>query len=530
MDIIEGKFVKMGSNYNELFEELPNNFLGHIRVSLKINGVFKDGHLFLKDKRIIGAYSDFEGELFGNPALLKIKEMAEKGAVVDVFSYTEQMLSMMKNINLKVFSLEEAPKKPVATEKPRSMPKMESGRISIPEGTPVKLGIYRDFENYFKKFTLLEVFKKISGGYLRSYFVYEGQKPVCAIFQTENGTLFGNSAIVEFKKMFDENEDLVFDVYEYSKSKLDFFIESYPDSKVLEVRTESPKREEVTKKIEYVEKEPEIVSKPSEPLEKPRVEDENISREELMKKLGIRSPKEEDIENLLEDIFEPSKTELEAIRSELFDKISDYLEENEEISEFEVNLAVTYEGKFSANCSIDTVPVYMFGVMKSNIDPEAVKSDIEDIFNDYVIDMDYKITVNVLKPKKVENSNPMGRYEINVEEEINKQNLEKKSEKIAKTEIEAFEEKVNKDISKYLEDANEISEFDLYLKLTNKNGYVANCSITVVPAKMFGFIKSNLDTEKIKKDVSEILNSNKIKIDFLNVNVEKFTTSFSKYK
>ncbi|ABR54227.1 conserved hypothetical protein [Methanococcus vannielii SB] len=496
MDIIEGKFVKMGSDYNEIFDGLPNNFLGYIRVSMKINGGFKEGYLFLKDKKIIGGYSNFEEELFGNSAIIKTQEIAKKSSIIDIFLYTEQMLNMMENTNNKVFSTVKNSEK-VEPSKNVNLKTPNSVKISIPEGNPIKLGIYENYEDYFKKYSILEIFKKVEGGYLRGYIAYNGKIPVCAIYVSQNSIKFGNSAMFEFKKMIDENEDLVFDVYEYSKSKIDYFIESYPES---EVFFDNVKNFETVKSTLKVENQNESTEKNLDNLnsfEKPKIEEESISRDELMKKLGIKTVNDEMIENLLEDIFEPTKIELESIKAELLEKITEYLKNNNEISEFNVKLAITYDKEFNADCNVYATLKYDSKNLESKLNPDILKLEIKNIFNNYVIDINPDLTINT----KLENN----------------ASIEKS--------VEDLENIINGEISGYLKNSSEVSEFEVYLKIKNEDGYVANCSITIVPAKMFGIIKSNPDIEKIKKYVFEIINTYNIKIDFLNVKVDKITTS-----
>jgi hypothetical protein len=68
------------------------------------------------------------------------------------------------------------------------------------------------------------------------------------------------------------------------------------------------------------------------------------------------------------------------------------------------------------------------------------------------------------------------------------------------------------------------------MSITEDNGHKCKCSIIVVPKKMLGFIKSSLNTDKIERDISDILGMNNVEIEFLNITVEKFTTSYSRYK
>ncbi|WP_459202599.1 DUF2226 domain-containing protein [Methanococcus sp. CF] len=535
MEIIEGKFVKMGSNYKELFDELPNNFLGHIRLSLKLNGRFKESHLFLKDKKIIGGYSDYEGEFFGNSAVSNAMKMAELGAIVDVFEYTDSMLSVMENSNEKLFFTNETVKKSVVEKKKAII--SNNSRISIPEGKPLKLGISGDFEKYLGKYALLEVFKKVNGNYLRCYVAYEGQLPVAAAYQAENKLTFGNSAFEMFKNMIDEGDGIAIDIYEYNKSKQDYFIEEYPNS-VLSNKSAKPaqiekKEPETPKYASKIEKIYEIIEEDYEDEdedeyykeENPVKVEEDISREELMKKLGIRTPTEDMIENLLENVFEPSKTEISAIENELLEKINDYLSTTNVLEyNTELSMDCNDEGEFIAKCLINTTSDGGYGVNFA-VDPKIIKKDVENIFDSYVIDIISDITVN---NKKLEQKNSNNRYEIDLKEELNKIKVKHSDEK--KTNLDKIKENVKNGINEYLENVTDISEFEVHLSIVEDDGYSCKCSIVVVPKKMLGFIKGNLNTDKLKKDISDMLTLNDIKIEFLNINVEKFTTSYSKYK
>jgi len=534
MDILEGKFLKMGSNYKELFDELPDNFLGHIRLSLKSNGHFKESHLFLKDKQIIGGYSEYEGEFFGNDAILNAMKMADLGAIVDVFTYTDSMLSMMQSSDKRLFS-DEKPVKKSTVEKKKVMAS-SNARISVPEGNPIKLGVSGNFEKYLGNYSLLEFFKKSNGNYLRGYITYNGISPVAAVYQAENRLTFGNSAFEIFKSFVEEDDSVAIDIYEYNKSKMEYFIEEYPDS-VLSIKTLEPvkiekkepeipkyipKAEEIAKVEDYFDdyEEEDVVEK---------VED-NISRDELMKQLGLRTPDNDMIENLLEDVFEPSKTEIGAIENELLEKINDYLNENTNVVSFETELSLEYtdEGEFIAECFITTTSDGEYGV-KSAVDPKIIKKDIANIFDSYVIDIIPEITV--INQKLDNNPEPKfstNKYEIDLEKELNK--IKDKHTEEKKTEFGAFKEKIERGVHEYLENVDDIAEFEVHMSLTEDNGHKCKCSIVVVPKKMLGFIKSSLNTDKIKKEISDILTLNSVEIEFLNITVEKFTTSYNRYK
>ncbi|MBA2858043.1 hypothetical protein HNP93_000744 [Methanococcus maripaludis] len=528
MDIIEGKFVKMGSSYKELFDELPENFIGHVRLSLKVNGQFKESHLFLNNKKIIGGYSDYEGEFFGNDAVVNAMKMAELGAIVDIFSYTDSMLSMMQNSNKKLFLTNETVKKSPVEKKKAIVP--NNGRISVPEGKPVKLGVSNDFEKYLGKYTLLELFKKIDGTYHRGYVAYNGNLPVTAVYQTENKLIFGNNAFEMFNDIINEDNDFAIDVYEYNNSKLNYFIGEYPES-VISIKPSEPVKSEMPKTelpqyVQEVKDFNEYLEKDDSETENSQKVEEDISREDLMKKLGIRTPTDDMIENLLDDVFEPSKTEMGAIENELLEKINDYFNENSAILEFETELSIEYsdDDEFIATCCVNTT---------SDENSEVIKKDIEDIFDSYIIEMTSNVTVNNKKTgntseTKTEHKSTHNKYDIDLQEELNK--IKAKNSNKEKTGVEGLKEKIEHGIYEYLENVHDISEFEVHMSITEDNGYKCKCSIIVVPKKMLGFIKSSLNTDKIERDISDILGMNNVKIEFLNITVEKFTTSYSRYK
>ncbi|MBA2852839.1 hypothetical protein HNP89_000776 [Methanococcus maripaludis] len=525
MDIIEGKFVKMGSNYKELFDELPENFIGHVRLSLKVNGQFKESHLFLNNKKIIGGYSDYEGEFFGNDAVVNAMKMAELGAIVDIFLYTDSMLSMMQNSNKKLFLINETVKKSAVEKKKVITP--DNGRISVPEGKPIKLGVSNDFEKYLGKYALLELFKKIDGTYHRGYVTYNGNLPITAVYQAENKLTFGNNAFEMFNDIINEDDDFAIDVYEYNKSKIDYFIEEYPESvlSIKPVKIEIPETE-LPKYVQEVKDFNEYLENDDFETESSKQVEEDISREELMKKLGIRTPTEDMIENLLDDVFEPSKTEMGAIENELLEKINAYFSENTDILEFETELSIEYsdDDEFIATCCVNTT---------SDENSEVIKKDIEDIFESYIIEMISDVTVNNKKTgnkaeNKTEHKSTHKKYDIDLQEELNK--IKAKNSNKEKTGVEGLKEKIEHGIYEYLENVHDISEFEVHMSITEDNGYKCKCSIIVVPKKMLGFIKSSLNTDKIEKDISDILGMNNVEIEFLNITVEKFTTSYNRYK
>jgi len=480
MDIIEGKFVKMGSNYKELFDELPDDFLGHIRLSLKSNGQFKESHLFLKDKQIIGGYSEYEGEFFGNDAILNAMKMADLGAIVDIFSYTDSMLSMMQSSDARLF-YSENPVKKIALEKKKVLVTNDA-RISIPEGRPIKLGASDDFEKYFGRYTLVELFKKSDGNYLRGYIGYEEHSPNVAVYQAENKLTFGISAFEIFNNLVEEDDNVAIDVYEYNKSKLDYFVEEYPDSVISAKKSESVKIQQKEPEIpKYTPKVEEIVEIEEDFDEVDEIE-EDISREELMKKLGIKTVNDDMIENLLEDVFEPSKAEISAIESELLEKINDYLEENTDVTKFDSELSIEYndEGEFIAECFITTTSDSEYGV-KSAVDPKIIKKEITAIFDSYVIDIIPEITVINQKSAKSEPDTSINKYEIDLEKELNKIKAKHSDEK--RTESEQLKEKIERGIHEYLENVNDIAEFEVHMSLNQNDGNKCKCSIILTKSK-----------------------------------------------
>ena len=99
ISVIEGNYIKMGNNCNEI-EQDAMNLTGYLRISVKKNnGGFEDGYIFMKKGQKIGYYhEDGMEESTGKKAEELINKMKEQEHTVEVYEYDYNKLNLMKEM------------------------------------------------------------------------------------------------------------------------------------------------------------------------------------------------------------------------------------------------------------------------------------------------------------------------------------------------------------------------------------------------------------------------------------------------
>ncbi|MBW9221305.1 DUF2226 domain-containing protein, partial [Methanothermococcus sp. SCGC AD-155-M21] len=100
VQIIEGNLVKIveEGDVDKIIKELQN-FDGYLRISLKKDGYFEEGYIFLSKGSIIGYGYSYKGEdVFGHNAIDHIENMKNSRPIVEIYEYTEEKLKIMMDL------------------------------------------------------------------------------------------------------------------------------------------------------------------------------------------------------------------------------------------------------------------------------------------------------------------------------------------------------------------------------------------------------------------------------------------------
>lgn len=392
INVIEGNFIKMSNNYDEI-RDIAKNLTGYLRVSVKKNNGFEEGYIFLDGGKRIGYYYD-DGldERFGKSAKEMIDAMKNSNYLVEIYEYDIDKLKLMKELFKEIF-IKDSPKpeKMVITQKTSDENKLNYQKIilNIPEGNHIKLSVKDDWGHYLKGKVLLDVFKKESSNYKRGYVVYDDETPILAAYEDNNGVLFGKKAYSIIENLL-KDPDAVIDVYEYDDFKINMLKEYYPKMNLIE--EDSNNGFDVDEENEDLEKFVELLLN-----KKKKEEEENLSREELLEKFGIKTPDNELIDNFVNSVLVPSDDELKNLENEFKEKITKFLREEDDIQSYSLDLSVKYnedEG-YICKCHVDLIPKKKFGIIKKELNTEYIIDKINRIIKDNILDVKPEIVVNV---------------------------------------------------------------------------------------------------------------------------------------
>ena len=123
-------------------------------------------------------------------------------------------------------------------------------------------------------------------------------------------------------------------------------------------------------------------------------------RDELLKKLGIKLPDDDFIENIINETFVPDKAELREMEKNATEKLSknlfDMLKEQDIIDEYVLDVEVEYEnGAYIYKCKICLIPKRSFGIIKKKINIDSIRKRTEDLLNSFGINAKYDIQVKI---------------------------------------------------------------------------------------------------------------------------------------
>jgi nitrogen regulatory protein PII len=123
-------------------------------------------------------------------------------------------------------------------------------------------------------------------------------------------------------------------------------------------------------------------------------------RDELLKKLGIKLPDDDFIENIINETFVPDKAELREMEKNATEKLSknlfDMLKEQEIIDDYVLDVEVEYEnGAYKYMCKICLIPKRSFGLIKKKINIDSIRKRTGDLLDSFGIDAKYDIQIKV---------------------------------------------------------------------------------------------------------------------------------------
>ena len=405
VQVIEGNLVRIveDGDVDEILKELKN-FTGYIKLSIKRDGGFEEGYIFLKKGVIVGYYYNYNDiEAFGDRAKEYIENMKKDKPLIEVYEYTIEKLNTMMDVYREIFISkgEGSSRGEVESVEPEENLNYYDIVLMIPEGKPLKMNVGKDYMEYLEGYTLVEIFKKDEEGYKKGYVVYEDKTPILAAYERNNKVLFGKEACMMIKKLL-ASPDIVVDIFEYNRDKVEILLEYYPQMALVDV--ESLKKEETTEIVQEDREKENTQENSGKEIAREDEEEEEVilDKEELLKRLNVTLPDDKSIENIIKSVFEPSYEELEGIRKDLEEKISSYLESCKEIESFDVDLEVYYRDGYYCNCKIKIKPKSIFklilyrGRLFKHIDAEKIKKNIEDIISQYVIDIHPKVDIEIV--------------------------------------------------------------------------------------------------------------------------------------
>ena len=356
--VIEGNFIRIGDNYEELTKDLQN-FNGYLRISVKKEDGFEEGYIILEENRPIGYYYTYNNEeAFGEEADRLIEKMKKNDYIVEIYEYDTNKLNLMKDLFKEIFlnksKLKTCEKEEIHTKTPL-LSKYHKIVLNIPYGKPIKMWANEDYKKYLKNYKLLDIFKKENGTFKRGYVIYNNKEPILAAYEDNNGVLFGNDACDFIKELLNDS-NIAIDIYEYDIEKIKMLKEYYPNMNLKE--DISKKEDDTTENLDEFMNE--LSMKKEKPVNNNEKVWERLSREELLKKFGIKAPEDDMIDRLVQSIMEPDECELKNMEEDLKEKISKFLNKQDDIQDFPIDVSIKYNEGYNCECKVELKPKRKF--------------------------------------------------------------------------------------------------------------------------------------------------------------------------
>ncbi|ADG13702.1 Protein of unknown function DUF2226 [Methanocaldococcus infernus ME] len=345
--IVEGGFVSRFNEKIEFDNLIKAVSLGYIAVFSKENNKIKEGYLFISENKIIGVYIKDDKEYFGD--VEKFKEFYKnlKGNIlIEVYKYNKDKMNLMKWLYPQIFKVKE--------EKAKQEKKKEEERKK--RKVKLKLGKLISEEKEFEKFLgegyyLIHICKEIKDSFEQGYLIFKNKSLVGAIYENNFGIIFKENAKNYIDNLIRDSSSRV-KIFKLSEEEFNKIFDLYPDAKleIVEIREEA--EEELKETFE------------------------ELSREELLKKLGIKEPDEEWVEQIIEDIFRPTSEELVELQNQIREDIYNYLMSNENIEKAIVDVKVDWDKEYIIDINVQVSPKKILGFIKKDIPIDKIKYDI----------------------------------------------------------------------------------------------------------------------------------------------------------
>ncbi len=392
--VVEGELVKTLTD-GKLEDIVTEVGTGYILILLKDNNKLHEGYIFVENGEIVGYfYTDNESvEICGNAE--KVLELLNhENKIIEIYRYDKDKLNLMKWLYPEIFIIKKTEKRESKEEKKTE----ESGeekylniKLNIPLDNPIAMNV-KDFETYLNdnKYIVIDAYRKISGMFENGYIIYKGKTPIAAAYECNYGVLLGKDAYKKIEQMLND-ENTVIDVYEYNEKKLNVLLDLYPEMKIEDEKKEIKK--EIDRKMEQIGV---SISETDDVLGKVGEEETELSREELLKKLGIKEPDEEWVEAILEDFVRPSDEELQELKKKIEREIIENVKNIDGVDDVKPDINVKWEnGRYFIFGDVNVKRKRILGIIKKDVEPSIVKFEIDKVIKKNISNYTSRISINI---------------------------------------------------------------------------------------------------------------------------------------
>jgi len=263
----------------------------------------------------------------------------------------------------------------------------------------------RNFESYLKedKYYLVHINLSVLNIYRNGYLVYKGREPLMAAYEDNYGILYGSIAYRKIKKLLEKYISTVH-IYEYREDYVKSLLNSYPGMRILhEEKTIDRNNDDTAAEEDMEESIFDINDIDIDDIESATVEeilseeDLTYSREELLKKLGLKDPDEEWVESILKEYYAPSFDELFSLKRRIEEEIVKICSNMKRVKKVNVSLEISWEDGIywiRGYVTVETKKLSGLNLMNININPESIKRNIDNIIKKY-IPTEYSLNISI---------------------------------------------------------------------------------------------------------------------------------------
>ena len=252
----------------------------------------------------------------------------------------------------------------------------------------------RDFESYLEegKYYLVHINLSVLNIYRNGYVVYEGKKPIMATYEDNYGILCGDIAYRKIRKLMEKSISTI-DIYQYKEDFIKTLLERCPEMRV-EYREEEQR--EMDEIIDTTLDALEVFD--TEGISSEDGEETALSREELLKKLGLKEPDESWVEKVLKGAYAPSLGELFHLKKEIEREIVKRCGRIKGVKKVKVSLDISWEdGIYFIEGDVIIERKKLFGITLGEVNPEIIKKEIDKIIKIYIsTEYSSKIFISIL--------------------------------------------------------------------------------------------------------------------------------------